>query len=242
VPIKGAANATYLINASTGAILASYSTNNDVEFAQPVFVDRYLLLGTTNRGLFAYTPSASVFGDDFETGTLAKWHGIKNTTIQSAQVDTGSFAARATSTGSVGATALATLPTTLSDTTLTARFKIISQSTQVTLVSLKDAAGKSVLSISLNGTDHLGLRNGVSGKTVTSPTVASIGTWHTLRVHLLEGSAGQYSVRLDGFWIGKLSTTAPLAANPIGILQIGDGLANRTFDIAFDNIEVRRPA
>jgi outer membrane protein assembly factor BamB len=241
VPIKGAANATYLIDASNGAILASYSTNNDVEFAQPVFVDRYLLLGTTNRGLFAYTPSVTVFGDDFETGTLAKWHGIKNTTVESTQVDTGSFAARATSTG-VGATALATLPTTLSDTTLTARFKIISQGTQVTLMSLKDAAGNALLSLSLNGTDHLGLRNGVSGKTVTSTTVASVGSWHTLRVHLLEGSSGQYSVRLDGFWIAKLSTTAPLAANPVGMLQIGDGLANRTFDIAFDNIEVRGPA
>jgi outer membrane protein assembly factor BamB len=241
VPIKGAANATYLINASTGAILASYSTNNDVEFAQPVFVDRYLLLGTANRGLFAYTPSVSVFADDFETGTLAKWHAIRNTTVQSAEVDTGVYALRATSTGP-GATASATLPATLTDVTLTTRFKIISQSTTAGLVALKDAAGKAVLSVSLSSTDHLGLRNGSTGKSVTSSTLVSVGVWHTLRVHLLEGSPGQYSVRLDGSWIGKLSATAPLAANPVGTLQIGDGLANRTFDIAFDNIEVRAPA
>jgi len=240
VPIKGAVNATYLINASTGGILASYSTNNDLEFSQPVFADRYLLLGTVNRGLFAYTPAVSVFTDDFETGTLAKWHAIKNATVQSSEVDTGAYALRTTSSGA-GATASATLPA-LSDVSVTARFKIISQSTTASLLSLRDAAGKAVFSVAVNAAGHLGIGNGVTGKSVTSSTVVSTGAWHTLLVHVLEGSTGHYSVRLDGVWLGQLSTTAPLAGNPVATLRIGDASANRVFDIAFDNIKVQGPA
>jgi outer membrane protein assembly factor BamB len=241
VPIKGAANATYLINAATGAILARYSTNNDVEFAQPIFVNRYLLLGTVNKGLFAYTPSVGIFADDFETGTLAKWRAIKNTQVQSTEVDTGAYALRATSAGA-GGTASAGLPATQTDLTVTARFKIISQSTTAGLLALKDSAGKAVLSLSATSVGRLQVRNGVIGKTVTSPTTVSPGSWHTLRIHLVEGSLGQYSVRLDDTWIAKLSVSAPLAGNPIGTLQLGDGIANRFFDIAFDNLQVTMPS
>ena len=58
-PTKGAQNGTYLINAQTGTILKYISVNDDYEWAQPVFVENYLLMATANQGLFAYTPLAA---------------------------------------------------------------------------------------------------------------------------------------------------------------------------------------
>jgi outer membrane protein assembly factor BamB len=50
------ANGTYFVNAATGAVLGHISLNNAKEFAQPVFADKYVLLGQVNQGLNAYTP------------------------------------------------------------------------------------------------------------------------------------------------------------------------------------------
>jgi hypothetical protein len=48
-------NQTYLLDADTGAVLATIA--NGKEFAQPVFADQYLFLtsGYSNT-LYAYTP------------------------------------------------------------------------------------------------------------------------------------------------------------------------------------------
>lgn len=51
---SGAPNADYLIDASNGNILATLSTNNTAEWAQPVFADNFVLLATAGGGLFAY--------------------------------------------------------------------------------------------------------------------------------------------------------------------------------------------
>jgi polyvinyl alcohol dehydrogenase (cytochrome) len=48
--------ADYLLNPSTGAILATVSNGNSSQFAQPVFADQYLLIATDSAGLYAYTP------------------------------------------------------------------------------------------------------------------------------------------------------------------------------------------
>jgi polyvinyl alcohol dehydrogenase (cytochrome) len=48
--------ADYLINASTGAILATVSNGDSSQFAQPVFADHYLFLATDTTGLYAYAP------------------------------------------------------------------------------------------------------------------------------------------------------------------------------------------
>ena len=44
---------TYLLDSSTGALLATVNTNSQ-EFAQPVYAGRYLFLATEQSGLIAY--------------------------------------------------------------------------------------------------------------------------------------------------------------------------------------------
>ena len=49
----GLAQHAYLLNASTGAVIRTIDNNNAKEFSQPVFVDDYLLLPTSNH-MYAY--------------------------------------------------------------------------------------------------------------------------------------------------------------------------------------------
>jgi hypothetical protein len=51
--------ADYLLNPSTGAILATVSNGDSRQFAQPVFADQYLFIATETAGLYAYKPSGS---------------------------------------------------------------------------------------------------------------------------------------------------------------------------------------
>lgn len=52
IPITNPNDGCYVINATTGTILRSFL--NGPEFAQPIFVGRYLLLATRDNGLYAY--------------------------------------------------------------------------------------------------------------------------------------------------------------------------------------------
>lgn len=51
--------ADYLLNASTGAIVATVSNGDSSQFAQPVFADQYLFIATAAAGLYAYEPPAA---------------------------------------------------------------------------------------------------------------------------------------------------------------------------------------
>ena len=49
----GATNAAFLLNANTGALLTTITTNSK-DFGQPVFADSMLLIPTNSQGLIAY--------------------------------------------------------------------------------------------------------------------------------------------------------------------------------------------
>jgi polyvinyl alcohol dehydrogenase (cytochrome) len=51
--------ADYLLDPSTGAILATVSNGDSSQFAQPVFAGQYLFIATDSAGLYAYQPPGS---------------------------------------------------------------------------------------------------------------------------------------------------------------------------------------
>jgi outer membrane protein assembly factor BamB len=51
--------ADYLLNPSTGAILATVDNGDSAQFAQPVFADGYLFIATETAGLYAYQAPAA---------------------------------------------------------------------------------------------------------------------------------------------------------------------------------------
>jgi hypothetical protein len=51
----GSTNAAFLLNANTGQLLTTITTNSK-DFGQPVFADNMLLIPTNSQGLIAYHP------------------------------------------------------------------------------------------------------------------------------------------------------------------------------------------
>lgn len=241
IPVPHALNATYLINSSGGAILNQLSVNNDYEWSQPTFVGNYLLTGVKTLGLFAYNPSSQIFFDGFESGNLSNWTKHYNVTVEKTVVKDGTYAAEAIATGKIGAYANRAI-TPGTDVTMSAYIYIKSESTTTSLLTLKDTAGKMLLTLNVNAKGTLGSINGTTGTYVVSPSTVSLNTWHLLQVHLADASSGQASVRLDGEWIPKLSKNQTFSGVPVGTIQFGDSTSGHIFDVVYDDINVQVPA
>src|SRR5437899_245634 len=63
------------------------------------------------------------------------------------------------------------------------------------------------------------------------------GAWHEAQLHVvINGTASQTEVWLDGTKISALSKTESLGTTPVGRLQLGDTTTGHTYDIAFDDV------
>ena len=181
---------------------------------------------------------SGVFADGFETGSLSKWTSVTGLVVQQQDVFSGSWAARATSTGPA-TWAYASLGSTYSDLYYRIRFKVVSQATTANLIKFRTSTGSSILGVYLTSTGKLSYRNDVAGQSTTSSTVVSLGSWHTLQVHLsLNGAASQTETWLDDVKVDALSKTESLGTAQIGRVQIGENSFPRTYDIVYDTVLV----
>ena len=184
------------------------------------------------------TPSAPapVWADGFEAGSFSAWTSSSGLTAQSSIVNNGSFAARGT-TSAVGPYAKETLPSTYPDGYARAWFLVQSQTSQVNLLRLRDAAGASIGFGYISASGQLGFRNDTTGLNTLSSTVPGPG-WHALELHILTGGvSGAVGVWLDNVQIAALSTSVTTSVNPIGQLQIGETQATgQVYDVVFDDV------
>jgi hypothetical protein len=180
---------------------------------------------------------ATLFSDDFETGDLSRWVQKQNVIVQKTEVAAGTYAARATTTGSA-TYAKANLSAEQSDLYTRVLFKVLSQGTNSFFLHyLLTAGGARRLGIQVDASGKLGIYNGYSGRSTWSATTVAAGAWHELQTHVrIAGTASQVEVWLDGMRIDALSTTANLGTSAIGMVQIGDSASGRTFDVAFDDV------
>jgi Fibronectin type III domain/Calcineurin-like phosphoesterase len=178
-----------------------------------------------------------IFSDDFETGNLSKWTSVSGMTVQQQVTYTGSWAARATSTGA-NAYAYKSFSST-SELYYDGRFDAISQgSANVSIVRFRTATGGSIVSLFRLGNGKLSYSNGITGVSTSGPPV-STGSWHELEVHVvINGSSSLVEVWLDGTQV--ISMADNLGTTPIGRLYLGDS-SGKTFDFAFDNELVSGP-
>jgi glucose/arabinose dehydrogenase/PKD repeat protein len=182
--------------------------------------------------------SSALFQDGFESGDLSKWTANVGLAAQQQQVSTGSYAARATSTG-LATYAYEQLPTTRTDVFDRFRFKVISQgSNNVTLGKLRTSTGTAILAFYRSAGAKLCLRNEVSATSFCSATTPSIESWHTLQVHARTGSSGLTEVWLDGTMLADLSKSQALGSSAIRRVQLGDNQTGRTYDVAFDDVVI----
>jgi glucose/arabinose dehydrogenase/PKD repeat protein len=192
---------------------------------------------------FSATPVTSLFSDGFESGNLSAWTSAPGLVVQSQQVFAGSFAARATSTGSP-AWAYKQLSAAQSELFYSMRFKVLSQgANNVSLGKLRTATGGPILAFYRGSSGKLGVLNETTATSRISTGVVSTGAWHLLTVHaLINGSSGLTDIFLDGAKLSELSRTESLGTTPIGRVQLGDNQSSRSFDVAFDDVDVTAQA
>jgi fibronectin type 3 domain-containing protein len=187
-------------------------------------------------GLIASSAGAVglVFSDGFESGNLSQWTSSSGMTVQQQVTYAGSYAARATSTGSP-AYVYKNLSTPLSELYYDGRFQVVSQGpTNVSLARFKTATGGSIFSIFRLGNGKLSYNNALTGVTTSGPLITT-GSWHELEVHgLINGNSSLVEVWLDGTKVITKSAEG-LGTTPIGRIYIGDNSTGSTFDFVFDN-------
>lgn len=182
------------------------------------------------------TPANTVapfFTDGFESGS-SNWSPF-NLTIESATVHSGSYAAEGNAS-SAPAYAKTTFSSSVGDVFVQLAFDVSSNSSQVTLVRLRDAGNGSGGYVYLTKSGRLGFRADQAGWQTTS-TVKPAAGWHVLEVEMApNGSASTVNVWLDGTLVSALSGTVNLGtAGPVTTLQIGD-TAKVTYDVVWDDV------
>jgi chitodextrinase len=184
------------------------------------------------------TPAAPVpvFGDGFESGTLGAWTSSAGLTPESTDVRTGGFAAEGNTTNG-NTLARKTLSSTFTDGYGRVAFEIKSQSSQVNLLRMRDAAGNSLGYVYASSTGALGFHDDALNTNTLSATTIGAG-WHVLELHLgINGTAGTAEVWLDNTRIADLSAvgTVDVGTAPVGQIQIGEAQTARTYDVVFDD-------
>ena len=180
-----------------------------------------------------------LFSDGFESGDMTtNWTQNTGINVLPEEVFDGTFAARATSTGSAK-WAYKQLTSNQNEVYYRLRFKLINLVSNVYLMRFRTSTGTSLLGVYVSNTGKLAYRNDIAGTTSTSATTVTTGGWHDLQVRArINGASGQTEVWLDGVRIDALSKTESMGTTPIRRIQIGENSTGRTFDVAFDNVTV----
>jgi hypothetical protein len=187
------------------------------------------------------TPGTVVFSDGFESGDLSRWTSVIGTLgVQQQEVGSGTWAARATS-NSAPAYASKDLDASETDLYYRIKFKLLAPpQSSLYLGKVRTNTNDSILGLYIAASGKLSYRNDAGQVTRTSSQRVSPGQWHEVQVHVqvnhAEPGAGQVQVWYDGTPVAELSRTEDLGTAPIGRLQLGENSAERTFDIAFDDV------
>jgi len=194
---------------------------------------------STSGAAVAATPGV-LFSDGFESGNLANWTSSTGVVVQQQVVYSGSWAARATSTGGASY-AYKSFSPTLGELYADAHFKAASQgTTNVSIMRLRTSSAGAILSIMRRSDGKLLYYNEVTGVTTVGPSIA-LGTWHELEAHVvIAGSSSQVDIWLDGTrTVGK---TDSLGTSAVGRVYIGEPATGRTFDMTLDDVVVSTAA
>ncbi len=183
------------------------------------------------------SPGGILFGDDFESGDLSAWTAVEGLGIDKEAFES-TYGARAAGRGN-SAFATKDLTAPQHDVYYGFRFRLQEEHPSINLAKLRTADGAALLGLFVTDTARLGYRNEVAGASVTSALSSTSETWHSFQVHLLvDGDASRLEVWLDGRIVDDLSGGLALGDEPVGQVQLGENLKDRTYDVAFDDLVV----
>ena len=181
-----------------------------------------------------------LFGDDFESGDLSHWTTNFGLSADNSQVHSGTWAARAASSGGSTGYAVAQLSSGQASLYYKVWFKILGQGSNVIdLLKLRTSTGTALLTLFASPTGVLGYQNNITTVSTYSKTTVTAGAWHSVEVHVvINDTTSQTETWLDGQSVPDLSKTESLGTTPIGRIQLGENITGRTYDVAFDDLTV----
>ena len=184
---------------------------------------------------------ALLFSDGFETGDTSRWSTVARVVVQSQVVRTGSFAARAATTG-VPTYATKDLGAEISTAELSIAVRFASQGKSIVSFAALHHASSPVITLFRANNGRLGFRNNVTGRNVTGSTAMPLNAWHTVRLRVtISGSSSTVEVWLNDARLADLSRTQSLGTRAIRHVQIGETTKNRSYDLTFDDVVVAAP-
>jgi Purple acid Phosphatase, N-terminal domain/Calcineurin-like phosphoesterase len=232
-------NGSYL--ATVGPKVTSYTDSTATSGTGYTYVvNARDLAGNTTGASAAVNGGSVLFADGFETGDLSYWTSVTgNIKAQPALAHSGSYAAEQTSTGSA-TYARKTLPGSYNELWAQAWVYVVSHSTSGAFFGFRASSGSSIAYVYVNSSGKLSLRNDVGNVTTYSTTAMPTGGWHLVSLHAkVNGASSSLDVSLDGTQVPDLTLTGQnLGTNPIAMLQLGDNVTGRTYDIALDDVAV----
>jgi fibronectin type 3 domain-containing protein len=183
----------------------------------------------------AALPPQPLFSDGFESGDLTRWADQTGLVTRQINPFSGAWNARATSTGQA-TYAYKDLRALEPEVYAKLRFKQVAQSPDAGVVlKLRTGTTASLMRLFVSGTGRLGVRNDISGKSVTDTTALAAGTWHTAEARVVVAdAASRIEVWLDGRPLDALTITDSLGTAPIARVQLGDDATGKSYDLAFD--------
>jgi hypothetical protein len=182
-------------------------------------------------------PGSPLFSDGFESGSISRWNnGDFGLVADTSNPLSGTYAARASATGGAAKYAYENISPAPAEAWYRIHFDVVSQNTPVTLLSFRQPGGTEIFRVFLQKTGKLATLDVGTHTTTTSTTGVSPGSWHELRVHLLSGSGGGADVTLDGSPVADLTVSDAFAVP--GRFQLGDTVANRTYNVLYDDVDV----
>ena len=108
------------------------------------------------------------------------------------------------------------------------------------LLTLAKRLCTAALAQGVDASGRLSLRNNAGSVTSYSTSTIAAGGWQRVTLHaVVNGSSSSLDVGLDGVAVSGLSLTGQnLGTAPITKLQLGDTATGRSYDIAFDDVQV----
>lgn len=189
------------------------------------------------------TTPTPLFADDFESGSFDPgWTKIAGVVVQPDGEDghVGTYDALSASTGK-RSKALETFDSPQADLFTQLQFKVYAQEGPVTLLRFQNPNDATIYRVAVGAKGRIRGRDQVSKRSTQTKTAVGPGTsWHRLTVHVNTDPTGSdhIVVWLDGTRLDRLSKHLDLGTQPVGTVQVGDNVQDRTYAVTYDDVKM----
>jgi hypothetical protein len=232
-------SATVASNCSTGSYTAGASGTSD-SFTYTVSDATSTRSGSVTVSITASGPPL-LFSDGFESGTLNAWTRKQGAVISTVTPRTGAYDLDVDTTDGKPAYVRRSLPSGLTSTTSTSAIRLVTApvSGMTSLLRLKSADDTALLTVQVDSTGRVKLRDELAKTAKSSTSSLTPGTWNVLQLRVVtSGSSTTAEVLLNGTVLTSLTTTPNLGSYRVAALQVGENAKGTSGHFLADDVQV----